>query len=83
MFTGININITIINMKYRLFMIFSFLCDFYKFKLNAKVQKIRDTSFNYHGLYFDLQINTPILSPCLWSQLLNKLLFLSSEPTDM
>ena len=39
--------------------------------------------FNYHGLYFDLQVNTPILSPRLWFQLLHKLLFLPSEPTDM
>ena len=49
----------------------------------AKVQKVRDMAFNYHGLYDDLQVNTPILSPCLWFQSLHKLLFLQSEPTDM
>ena len=49
----------------------------------AKVQKVRDMAFNYHGLYDDLQVNTPILSPRLWFQLLHKLLFLPSEPTDM
>lgn|GEM_PF-4447269 len=40
-------------------------------------------AFNYHGLYYDLQLNTSVLSSCLRSQLLHKLLFLSSEPTDM
>ena len=49
----------------------------------AKVQKVCDMAFNYHGLYDDLQVNTPILSPCLWFQSLHKLLFLQSEPTDM
>ena len=49
----------------------------------AKVQKVRDMAFNYHGFYDDLQVNTPILSPRLWFQLLHKLLFLPSEPTDM
>ena len=36
-------------------------------------------AFNYHGLYFDLQVNTTILSSRLWSQLLHKLFFLASE----
>ena len=49
----------------------------------AKVQKVRDMAFNYHGLYDDLQVNTPILSPRLWFQLLHKLLFLPSEPKVM
>ena len=40
-------------------------------------------AFNYHGLYFDLQVNTTILSSRLWSQLLHKLFFLASEPIDM
>ena len=30
----------------------------------AKVQKVRDTAFHYHGLYFDLQPNTFILFSC-------------------
>ena len=45
----------------------------------AKVQKVRDMAFNYHGLYDDLQVNTPILSPCLWFQFLHKLLFLCAK----
>lgn len=64
-------------------MIFSFLCDFYKFKLRAKVQKIRDTAFHYHGLYFDLQSNTFILFSRRHSQCFHKLVFLSPEPTNM
>lgn len=49
----------------------------------AKVQKIRDITFYYHGFYYDLQVNTLILSPCLWFQLLHKLFFLPSKPADM
>ena len=40
-------------------------------------------AFNYHGLYYDLQLNTSVWSSHLWSQFLHKLLFLLSEPTDM
>ena len=49
----------------------------------TKVQKIRDTAYHYHGLYFDLQLNTFILLSCWHSQCLHKLVFLAPEPTDM
>ena len=51
--------------------------------LFAKLQNVRDTVYHYHGLYFDLQPNTFILFPCRYSQCFHKLVFLSSEPTDM
>lgn len=40
-------------------------------------------TFNYHGLYYDLQLNTSILFSCRHSQCFHKLVFLSSKPTDM
>ena len=40
-------------------------------------------TFNYHGLYYDLQLNTLILFSCRHSQCFHKLVFLSSKPTDM
>lgn len=64
----------------RIILIFVSIHNFLCF---TKVQKIRDTSFNYHGLYDDLQLNTSLGASCLWSQPLHKLIFLPSEPTDM
>ena len=43
------------------------------FNLFAKVQKIRDTVFHYHGLYFDLQFHTSILSWGRYSDSFSKL----------
>lgn len=51
--------------------------------MSIKVQKARDMIFNYHGLYYDLQLNTPILSLCRHSQRFHKLIFLSFKPVDV
>ena len=50
---------------------------------NTKVQKVRDMSFNYHGLYFDLQLNTSVLSWLRYSDCFPKLIHLLSEPAYM
>ena len=49
----------------------------------TKVQKIRDMSFNTHGLYFDLQLHTSVLSWLRYSDGFSKLVHLLSEPTYM
>ena len=49
----------------------------------CKVQKIRDMSFNNHGLYFDLQLHTSVLSWFRYSDSFPKLVHLLSEPAYM
>lgn len=48
-----------------------------------KSTKIRDAVSHYHGFCYDLQINTSVLLSYLHSQRFHKLVFFSSEPTDM
>ena len=45
--------------------------------------KICDAASHYRGFCYDLQINTSVLLPYRHSQRFHKLVFLSSEPTDM
>lgn len=40
-------------------------------------------SFNNHGLYFDLQLHTSVLSRLRYSDSFHKLLPLASEPTNV
>ena len=47
----------------------------------AKVQKIRNIIFYYYGLCIDLQVNTPILYPCRYSQCFHKLVFRLNQLT--
>lgn len=49
----------------------------------TKVQKIRDATFYNHGLYFDLQLNTSVLSRLRYSDCFPKLIHLLSEPAYM
>ncbi len=45
--------------------------------------KISDAASHYRGFCYDLQIYTSVLLSCRHSQRFHKLVFLSSEPTDM
>ena len=51
--------------------------------MTTKVQKIRDVSFNNHGLYFDLQLHTSVLSWLRYANSFPKLIHLISEPVYM
>lgn len=84
MFKLMVINIRIVNKRNRLFITYLLLRVFYKksscLNPTAKVQKIRYMSFYYHGLYFDLQLHTFILSWFRYSDSFSKLVHLPSEP---